>query len=923
MRRISLDLDWRFRLEEAGELPFHLTARKNGEAGAYAGRVYRDDYWRHVNLPHDWAIELPFDLESDSRHGHYTINNLTREHRDPQHREAVEPRTGIGWYRKHFMAPAEWAGKRVSVEFDGIYRDAIIYFNGQPLERHMSGYTPVALDVSDNLIPGEENVIAVRVDASQFEGWWYEGAGIYRHARLIVSEKVHVEHESLYIASKLDGSIAVKATVMNEGECDVSARARLTIADPDGKIVWTAEADVAAAAFGKADVNFAGRLDAVRPWSIEMPERYLAKLEIVADGQVIDGEETYFGIREALFDSEKGFFLNGEHVKLKGVCMHQDFAGLGVALPDAVQEFKIMRLKEMGVNAYRTSHHAPTPELLDACDRLGMLIMDETRAFGSDPEALRQLTALVKRDRNHPCVILWSIGNEEHTVQNNEVGARMARTMMRVVRSLDDTRLITYGGNNGAPYEGINGVVDVRGVNYVHIQKEDFVNQYHADHPHQPIIGSEEASSVYARGEYVNDGLRGIVSAYDENTMPWGSTAEGWWKFYMARPWLAGGFLWTGFDYGGEPAPYYTNTSSSFGVIDWCGFPKDVFYYYQAWWTKREVLHLMPHWNWEAGQEIRVIAYANCDEVELLLNGESLGKKSVPALGHLEWRVAFVPGVLKAIGYRNGEKVSLCEKHTAGQPARIQLHEEFQKDGVSLVRAQVVDAQGHIVPDASNLIHFEAVGGRLMGVGNGDPTSVEKQTFLPQEILLPITGWQQEIAGEWVAADVFAPSTDARYTCEVKLPPEGRKGMYTPNIFPFEDEHRLVFEGEQIESRTAKYRVRFRAEGEKTTLYFPRVEGRYEIHLNGELLAKGNAQGYEMGFDVILSAGENLIEVSASDKGMPGGVFDGVFLKKHTEPDWTRSAFHGLCLVIAENAQAITARAEGLEPDSIACCRMR
>lgn len=305
------------------------------------------------------------------------------------------------------------------------------------------------------------------------------------------------------------------------------------------------------------------------------------------------------------------------------MCVHQDFAGVGVALPDRITQYKIEKLKEMGVNAYRSSHHPPSPALLDACDRLGMLVMDEHRQTSSTPEGLRQLTALVKRDRNHPCVILWSIGNEEHQIQSNEFGERAAKTMIRTIRQLDDTRAVTYGGNNGADFEGINGVVDVRGINYIRLVGD--VDAYHAAHPGQPIIGSEEASVVMARGIYKNDPQTGYVSAYDENTMSWGSTAEGWWKFYHARPYLCGAFVWTGFDYRGEPSPFVNQDScSNFGIMDLCGFPKDVYYYYQSWWTAEPVLHLMPHWNHTPGEPVRVVVYTNCDAVELWLNQRKL-----------------------------------------------------------------------------------------------------------------------------------------------------------------------------------------------------------------------------------------------------------------------------------------------------------
>ena len=436
------------------------------------------------------------------------------------------------------------------------------------------------------------------------------------------------------------------------------------------------------------------------------------------------------------FDKDKGFLLNGKPYELKGTCNHQDHAGVGAALPDALQYFRVAKLKEMGDNAIRTSHNPPTPELLDACDRLGMLVMDENRLLGSDEENLRRWTGQIRRDRNHPSVAIWSIANEEFRVQSTPTGKRVAETMQNLVQRLDPTRPVTYAAPVGNEFQGINSIIEVRGWNY-HIGTNN-MDAYHAAHPAQPNVGTEQGSTVSTRGIYTNDAARGYVSAYDIGATKWSNTAEQWWSFFAARPWLSGGFVWTGFDYRGEPTPYgWPCVNSHFGMLDTCGFPKDNFYYYQAWWTDKPVLHLLPHWNWPGreGQNIDVWCYANCPEVELFLNGRSLGRQTMTNNSHLQWTVNYAPGTLSAKGYSGGKIVAETKVETTGDPAAVQLAPDraaINADGedVSVFTVSVADAQGRIVPVATNLIHFELSGpGKILGVGNGDPSCHEPDVF--------------------------------------------------------------------------------------------------------------------------------------------------------------------------------------------------
>jgi beta-galactosidase len=436
-------------------------------------------------------------------------------------------------------------------------------------------------------------------------------------------------------------------------------------------------------------------------------------------------------------------FLNGKAVKIKGTCNHQDHAGVGAGLPDRLQDFRIEKLKAMGSNAYRTSHNPPTPELIDACDRLGMLILDETRMMSSSEEGLNQLERLVRRDRNHASVFCWSIGNEEPE-QATDRGMREAATMKRLIRQLDPTRLVTEAMNNDPNWgKGLSAVVDVQGFNYGHAKQ---IDDFHGRFPKQFTMGTEVASTVSTRGVYENDSARGYVSAYDRNFPSWASTAEEWWSTYHARPWVAGGFVWTGFDYRGEPTPYnWPCISSHFGILDTCGFPKDLFSYYQAWWTDVPVLHLFPHWNWagKEGQEIEVWCFTNLDRVELVLNGRSLGVQDVKRDSHVAWKVPYEPGAIEARGFKRapplppstapgpGQPVLVSRRETTGSPVKLVLRpdrDRISADGedLSVVEVQVVDAEGRVVPMAHNEISFTLTGpGRIIGVGNGDPSCHE------------------------------------------------------------------------------------------------------------------------------------------------------------------------------------------------------
>jgi beta-galactosidase len=751
--RLLLDYGWRFALGNAndpdkdfgfGKLRREGTFAKAGRVDGPANPRFDDSAWRKIDLPHDWAIELPF------------VNDpiLVEHGGKPLGREF--PETSIGWYRREFVLPESDAGRRISVEFDGMFRNATVFFNGHYMTENMSGYAPLALDLTDfanfgsatTTGPGTgaaetagRNVLVVRVDASLDEGWFYEGAGIYRHVWLTKTAPVHIERWGNYVradfgsvtgvvTSNSQVTILVTTDVANDTDADVVGRVHAAIVDPSGKTVATAVSDTATVE-ARESHSFALHTTVWHPqlWSVETPSLYRAVTTLEVDGKVADQDSPTFGIRTLRFDADKGFLLNGKPVKIKGTCNHQDHAGVGEAIPDRIQAYRLERLKWMGSNGCRTSHNAPTPEFLDACDRMGMLVMDETRMMSSNPEGMSELERLIKRDRNHPSVVIWSLGNEEPE-QGNTRGARIVRTMRALQQRLDPTRLSTTAMNNGYGGVGVSTVVDVQGFNY----NDGKIDAYHKDHPQQPMIGTETASTLATRGIYENDKVRGYMSAYDTEKPAWGNTAEEWWSFYDEREWLAGGFAWTGFDYRGETTPYkWPCISSHFGILDTCGFAKDTAFYYKTWWGSEPALHLLPHWNWEGkeGQEIVVWAYSNQDSVELFLNGTSLGSQPVKKNGHLEWKVKYVPGTLEARATKGGKVVLTDKRETAGPAAKIAAvadRPQINADGLDLavINVSIVDAQGRPVPTADNKVTFAVGGpGRVIGVGNGDPSCHE------------------------------------------------------------------------------------------------------------------------------------------------------------------------------------------------------
>lgn len=750
--RISLDVGWRFALGHATDPAKdfgHATGyfsylAKTGYGDGPASPAFDDRGWRVVDVPHDWAVEMPFDPNGSHSHGYKAVG--------PRF-----PQNSVGWYRRTFHIPAEDLGRRLRVDFDGVFRAARVFVNGFFVGEEPSGYLDASYDITDYVNYGGDNVVAVRVDASMEEGWFYEGAGIYRHVWLTKTDPIHVARHGTWVRSELgdgEATIRIDTELVNEGRTDAEVWVEYAILDPEGRIVAEHHGRAAPLAAGITATRQASlRVRNPRLWSLETPHLHTLVTTVHAGDHRVDRTETVFGIRSIRFDPDEGFFLNGRHVKLKGTNNHQDHAGVGAAIPDALQEFRIRRLQAMGSNAYRASHNPPTPELLDVCDRLGMLVIDETRLMGTNAYHLGQLERLIRRDRNHPSVILWSLGNEEWAIEGNIKGERVTVTMQDFARRLDPTRPTTVAISGG--WGGISKVVEVMGVNYIRHGDSD---RQHAEFPWQIIVGTEETTTQGTRGIYVDDRARCHLAPVEDGSS--GGNAEIGWRHYAARPYAAGVFYWTGFDYRGEPTPFgYPAISSQFGILDTCGFPKDSFHYLKSWWSDEPVLHIFPHWNWPGreGERIEVRAHSNCEEIELFLNGVSQGRKRMEPNGHLAWEVTYEPGELVAVGYRDRREILRTTVATTGPTAAVKLVPDrstiaADRNDVVVISVEARDAEGRLVPTAAVPVTFAVSGpGRIIGVGNGDPSSHEPDQFFPTVTTIPI--------GRWTAPDA-APSPE-------------------------------------------------------------------------------------------------------------------------------------------------------------------
>lgn len=728
---IRLDDGWKFAFGNAadpkkdfgcGTEYFNYLTKANSihNEGPYAAN-FNDSTWQEVKVPHDWVSILPYADVASHSHGYKTVGYKY-------------PETSVGWYRKTINIPASDLGKHIALQFDGIFRNARVWFNGFYMGTEPSGYATQVYDVTEYVNYGGDNLICVRVDATLEEGWFYEGAGIYRDAWLMKSAAVGVAPFGTFVYADLKQpydkvTIYVETDVNNHSlttqQCEVSHR----LLDADGREVAKSESSTIMLR-AKQTLNsqlLTLNLNVPHLWSPADPYLYKVETTVKVDGRVTDVYETTTGIRDIEFDADRGFLLNGQPLKLKGVNMHQDHAGVGAAIPDALQAWRIKQLKKMRCNAYRASHNPMTPALLDICDREGILVIDENRLTGINEEHLRLLERMIKRDRNHPSVILWSNGNEEWGMENTIQGTRIAAAMREYTHLLDPTRHSTIANAGGR--EMVKGL-DVVGFNYI-VQND--VDNQKKNNPTWKIVGTEETTGCGTRGWYFKDEKYPgrMVSLNRTMEQNYENIIERGWKFYDERPWAAGLFYWTGFDYRGEPNPLsYPAHDSEFGILDYCGFPKDEAYYLKSWWTDEPVLHIFPHWNLQGheGEEVEVWAYSNCDEVELTVNGKNLGRQPMPRNGHLKWKAVYQPGRVEATGYKNGKRILTKTIETTKAAAKVVLKADRQQiaaDGqdMAIVNIELHDQKGRFVPNACPVLTFCLEGdANIIGCGNGDPS---------------------------------------------------------------------------------------------------------------------------------------------------------------------------------------------------------
>jgi beta-galactosidase len=738
--RQTLDFDrgWRF----------HLGDVANGQDMALD-----DSSWRALDLPHDWSIEGEFSRQNPAGAGGGALPG------------------GIGWYRKTFTVPATDTSRRVFLEFDGVYRNSEVWINGHYLGKRPYGYSSFSYGLTPYLRYGADgNVVAVRVDNSkQPNSRWYSGSGIYRHTRLVTTGRVHVDHWGTYLTTPVvtadSALISIRTTVRNDSPDAAPMTVRTVVVDGAGREVVSVSSAARVPRDSVSEV--AQQLVVRRPalWSIERPTLYRAITRVDCGRALCDDYATPFGIREFTFHVDSGFFLNGKHVKIRGVCLHHDLGALGSAVNDRALERQLQLMQAMGVNAIRTSHNPPAPELLDLADRIGFVVMDEAFDMWRKPKTEfdyhldfpqwheRDISDMVRRDRNHPSVFIWSIGNEvmEQWTNGDSTAAPIARELAGIVRRLDPTRPITSANNNGSTDNPVfhAGALDLLGHNYHQEAWANFPTQF----PGQKFIITEAMSAYNSRGYYEQpsdsvavyftpyDTTQGQkpnknyrISSYDNRRASWGSLHEESLAIFERYPFLSGMFIWSGIDYLGEPTPYeWPARSSYFGVVDLAGFPKDPYYLYQSEWTSAPMLHVFPHWNWRTGDSVDVWAYTNAAEVELFVNGESQGvRRKHGDVRHLAWRLAFRPGVLRAVARTRGHVVLTREIRTAGRAARLVVTPDratIRADGrdLSFVTVTVVDDKGTPVPDAEPMVRLRLSGtARIAGVDNGDEIDHER-----------------------------------------------------------------------------------------------------------------------------------------------------------------------------------------------------
>ncbi len=713
-----LNNGWKFIEKDFSILPptkNHDDVYGFSKAGAVKGPAdanFDDSEWKKVDLPHDWVTKKEFIEEGSPNQGY--------------------KERGIGWYRIRFGLAEEDRQKQILLEFEGMSADAQIYVNGSIMKHSYSGYNGFSVDMTDmanfGVVP---NTIAIRIDASAWEGWWYEGAGIYRNVWLVKKSPVHIEYHGVYARpEQKDGNnwvVYLETELENSFEFSENVVITQHLINQENVVIGSCTKEIVVGGFAHTVCYQEILVNDPDIWDVESPNLYTVRTSVHYNNIEQDYQINRIGFRTIALLPESGFWLNGNNIKLKGFCNHQDHAGIGVAVPYIIKEFRMKKLKELGANAYRCAHN-PDPEILEICDRLGLVVMEENRTFHSSEEVLEGMRGIVKTARNHPSVILYSVFNEE-PLQGTGKGRRMAGKLQATVKLLDKTRPVLGAFNGGYMEEqGAATILDAVGINYNPQRYDDF----HKKYPNIPLIGSETASAFMVRGEYKTDLEAHKIDGYDEQCALWGTTVRDTWKYVNERPFVAGSFVWTGFDYRGEPTPFvWPSVGTFFGTYDSCGFEKDACYFYRAFWKKEAMVHLVSPWCFGKQEaEIHVMAITNCEEVELFINGVSVGRKKSDPYDQTEFFIPAAIGELKAIGYQDGKAVAVDIQKTAERPAQLLLEhvtEKVTNNGMdeAVINLSLIDDNKTVIPNADDLVSFEVENGVIVGVGNGDPNSHE------------------------------------------------------------------------------------------------------------------------------------------------------------------------------------------------------
>ncbi|WP_260923272.1 beta-galactosidase GalA [Novosphingobium sp. 9] len=900
--RTLMEHGWRF---HEGDVPFPEPADHNatylsvkaGNATGAASFAFDDSDWQEVTLPHDWAS---FQDVTESA-------NVSEGYR----------RRGIGWYRRLLKLDPSQKGRKLELHFDAIATHATIWVNGSEVAHSWSGYTGTIVDLTPFARYGDDlNWIAVRVDATAREGWWYEGAGLYRHVWLVSRAPVSIATDGVHCHPvQQDGAWTVPVSVTLENietaSADVSVHARLL--DPEGKPVTDGSASASVPVLESTQATLNLTPGAVRLWSPDEPVLYTVEVDLQRDGKVVDSRRIAVGFRTQRFDANEGFLLNGTPVKLKGVCLHQDHAGVGVAVPDALMYWRLQRLKAMGCNAIRMSHNAAAAELLDWCDRLGFLVMAENRLFDPAPDYIAQLKWMVRRDRNHPSIILWSVFNEE-PMQGTHAGVEMVRRMRAAVRKLDTERPVT-GAMNGSFYnpENVGGVLDVMGFNYY---QADY-DKVHAMYPERLLTSSEDTSAYETRGAFASVPQAHVVTSLDKEAASWGATHRETWREIASRPFIAGGFAWTGFDYHGEPTPYaWPTVSSFFGILDLCGFPKTAFGIRSAHWREdAPMVWLAPHWTWPGheGKLLEVFVISNAEALKLRLNGKVIETvaKADRIMGHT-FKVPYEPGRIEAMALNDGKVVARAVHETVGPAVALRLtpsRTALASDGedVTMVTVDAVDARGRHVPTVNAMAQFTVSGGNVIGVGNGDPNCHESGKGLKRSLF---NGLAQVIVQGGASAQrlVVTAKADGLKPARLQVAREARSvrdqvpaipsqmmladwrrsALFAqrpdPSIAPADGDNNswdFVHAGTPAPKGTAGwrgYRTAFtpwrKIGAQGGTLHFASITGRAEVWLDGQKIAT-KAQSAAGPLDAPVPAGKDtrkLLVLVQAEADTPSGL---------------------------------------------------